>query len=74
MILRVLSISCVLTLIALALMVWSVCDPRPIPVMLAMSVAQAIGTLAFLLFAAVILNDLRKAGVLRLAWLKRWFR
>lgn len=71
---RLLSISCLLTLVALALMVWSVLDPRPTPVMLAMSVAQGIGTLAFLLYAFVILNDLRKAGLIRVWLPKRWSR
>jgi hypothetical protein len=70
---RLLSIACWLTLAALALMVYSVLVPRPIPVVLAMSVGQGLGTLAFLLFAFVFLNDLKKAGVLRLRlpWRKK---
>lgn len=71
---RILSVSCWLTLIALALMVWSVLDPRPTPVMLAMSVAQGIGTLAFALFAVVVISDLRKAGLIRVWLPKRWSR
>ena len=39
--------SAVLTLVALAMMVWSVLRPTPLPVMLAMSLGQAVGTAAF---------------------------
>lgn len=55
-----LRVSAVLTLIALALMVWSMLDPRPLPVMLAMSVAQGIGTLAFALYGIAVYRDLRR--------------
>jgi len=41
-----------------------VLDPRPIPVILAMSVAQGIGTLSFAMFGWVILRDLVRSGVL----------
>ena len=51
----------VLTLLGLALMVWSMLVPTPMPVMLAMSVGQAFGTLAFAAFGYVVLVDqLRK--------------
>jgi len=52
-----LKISSVLTLIGLALMVWSLAQPTPMPVILAMSVGQILGILAFLLFGAAILVD-----------------
>ena len=55
-----LRISAVLTLIALALMVWSMLDPTPLPVMLAMSVAQGLGTLAFSLYGLAVYKDLRR--------------
>jgi len=55
-----LKISAVLTLVALALMVWSMLDPTPLPVMIAMTVAQGLGTLAFGLYGFVILKDLRR--------------
>jgi hypothetical protein len=45
----------------LALFVWSLVDPRPIPVILAMSVGQALGTLSFLAFLGVVVYDLRAA-------------
>jgi peptidoglycan/LPS O-acetylase OafA/YrhL len=49
--------SSVLTLLALALMVWSVLVPTPMPVMLAMSVGQGLGTLAFGLYLWAVLID-----------------
>ncbi len=58
---RVLDASCVLALLALALIGWSLLDPRPIPVILAMSVGQAIGTLSFAAFLLVVVRDLRGA-------------
>lgn len=52
--------ACIATLLSLALMVWSVLDPTPLPVMVSMSMGQAIGTLALLLYlAAVLLFQLR---------------
>ena len=55
-----LRISGVLTLIALALMVWSMLEPTPLPVMLAMTVGQAIGTSAFALYLFVVIRDVRR--------------
>jgi hypothetical protein len=56
-----LQIAAVLTLMGLALMVWSLIQPTPMPVILAMSVGQALGTLAFALFGyAVLLDQFRK--------------
>lgn len=52
-----LKISSVLTLIGLALMVWSLAQPTPMPVILAMSLGQVLGILAFLLFGTAILID-----------------
>jgi hypothetical protein len=61
---QLLALACGLALIGLAFMVWSIFDPRPIPVVLAMSVGQGIGTLSLLLFVVVVLADLRRAKVL----------
>ena len=47
-------IACALAMLGLAAMVWSVIDPRPIPVFLAMSAGQAIGTLSLLIFLFVL--------------------
>lgn len=52
--------SAFLTLVALAMMVWSVLRPTPLPVMLAMSLGQAVGTAAFAIFGWVVLADLRR--------------
>jgi hypothetical protein len=46
-----------MTLVGLALMVWSMAQPTPMPVILAMSVGQGLGILAFLLFGIVALVD-----------------
>ena len=56
---KLLRFSAILTLVALVLMVWSMFDPTPLPVMIAMTVAQGLGTLAFGLYGYVIVQDLR---------------
>lgn len=58
-----LRIAAVLTLLGLALMVWAIVDPRATPVMIAMSVGQGLGTLAFAIYLGVVLADLRRARV-----------
>jgi hypothetical protein len=56
-----LKVCALLTLLGLALMVWSMLEPTPLPVILAMSVGQVFGSLAFALFGGVVLVDqLRK--------------
>jgi uncharacterized protein (DUF2062 family) len=57
---RLLQWSAVLTILALTLMVWSMLQPTPLPVMLAMTVGQLIGTIAFGLYGIVIVKDLRR--------------
>jgi hypothetical protein len=57
----VIRLSCLLALVALALIVWSMLDPRPIPVILAMSVGQVLGTLSFAAFLLIVARDLRAA-------------
>jgi hypothetical protein len=61
---RVLTASCWLAIAAVGLMVWSLFDPRPIPVVVAMSVGQALGTLSLLSFVFVVAADWRE-GVAR---------
>ena len=56
-----LRISAGMTLVALALMVWSLLEPTPLPVMVAMSVGQALGTIAFGIFGWVVFKDLTRA-------------
>jgi hypothetical protein len=55
-----LRISAVLTLLALALMVWSMLVPTPLPVMLAMTVGQAFGTTAFGLYVVIVVRQLQR--------------
>jgi hypothetical protein len=57
---RLLRVSVVLTLLALGLMVWSMVQPTPLPVMLAMTAGQALGTLAFATYGYVVIVDLRR--------------
>jgi CHASE2 domain-containing sensor protein len=58
---RLLVFACLLGLVGIALMSWSLFDQGWLPVMMAMSVGQGIGTLSFVLFLAVVLIDLRHA-------------
>jgi hypothetical protein len=53
------TLACALALFALGLIVWSLLDPRPIPVIVAMSVGQVIGTVSFAAFLVVVIGDLR---------------
>lgn len=57
---RLLQVAAVLAMVGLALMVWAVAVPTPMPVILAMSVGQALGTLSFLIYVVVIVADLRR--------------
>jgi peptidoglycan/LPS O-acetylase OafA/YrhL len=56
---RVLQVAALLALFGLAMMVWAVLVPTPMPVILAMSVGQGAGTLSFLLYLLVVIADLR---------------
>ena len=56
---RVMMLACVLALVALALIVWSLLDPRPIPVIVAMSLGQVLGTMSFVAYLVVVGGDLR---------------
>lgn len=56
-----LQVAAILTLLGLALMVWSLYQPTPLPVMLAMTIGQGLGTLAFLLFLIVVAGDAYRA-------------
>jgi hypothetical protein len=57
---RLLRAACVLALGALGLMVWSLFDPRPAPVIAAMSIGQVLGTLSFACFLYVMVADVRR--------------
>jgi peptidoglycan/LPS O-acetylase OafA/YrhL len=56
--------ACALALTALGLMAWGVLDPRPIPVVLAMSVGQVIGTASLGLYLIAVVADLRRSRAL----------
>jgi len=58
---RILFYACILGLIGLALMCWSLFDQGWIPVMMAMTVGQGIGTLSLALFILVVVIDLERA-------------
>lgn len=62
---RILQISAVTTLVALGFMVWSMLAPTPLPVMLAMTVGQGLGTLALGGYVYVVVRDLRQATRVR---------
>ena len=57
----VLRVAAVLTMIGLGLMVWSILVPTPMPVMLAMTVGQVVGTAAFALYGYAVVRDIRRA-------------
>jgi hypothetical protein len=56
---RILVASCAFALLALGLMTWSLFDPKPIPVVVAMSVGQMLGTLSLVAFVYVVAMDWR---------------
>jgi len=53
-----LRVACILALVALPLMVWSLFDGTVWPVLIALSVGQGLGTLSFFLFLVAIARDL----------------
>jgi len=55
--------SCGLTLAAVGLMVWSLLDPRPLPVVAAMSIGQILGTASLGAFLYAVGADLRSRYV-----------
>lgn len=50
-------VACVLALVALPMMIWSLFDPTVWPVMVALSVGQGFGTLSFALFLFAVARD-----------------
>jgi hypothetical protein len=62
---RVLYAACVTTLLATALMVWSLLEPTPMPVLVAMSAGQVLGTISLVSFLAVVAVDLRRVHLER---------
>jgi hypothetical protein len=64
---RLLQASAVMTLLAIALMTWALVDPTPLPVMLAMTGGQMLGTTALALYVFVIVRDLRRGRISKAA-------
>jgi hypothetical protein len=62
---RILRAACLLALVGIALMVWSLLVPSPMPVLVAMSAGQLLGTLSLGAFLCVVVADLRRAHVER---------
>ncbi len=56
---RVLRLSAICALLALGLMTWSLVDPTPAPVLLALSLGQLIGTVSFMGYLLVVVLDLQ---------------
>ena len=59
---RLLRLAAFCSLVGLAFMVWSLLDPRPIPIMAAMSIGQMIGMLSFAIFLGVVIYDARRTS------------
>lgn len=55
---RVLRVACVLALLGLALMIWGIFVPTPMPILIGLSVGQAMGTSSFVLYLIVLATDL----------------
>lgn len=55
-----LRIACVFALVGLALMMWSLFDPRPPPILIALSLGQVIGTFSLAIFVFVVVRDYRE--------------
>jgi hypothetical protein len=51
--------------LAVCLMLWSLIVPTPMPVLVAMSAGQVLGTLSLVAYLAVVLVDVRKAHLER---------
>lgn len=57
---QILRVSAAFAIVALLLMLWSLVDPRPAPVLIALSIGQALGTASFVAYITVVAWDLRR--------------
>lgn len=57
---HLLRIAAGMSLVALALMMWSLVDPTPAPVLIALSLGQVIGTVSFAIYLSIVAWDLRR--------------
>ncbi len=62
---RTLTAACFAGLFAIGLMVWSLIVPTPMPVLVAMSAGQVLGTLSLLAYLGVVAADVRRAHLER---------
>ena len=60
-------VACMLALVGLALMSYSILDPRAIPVIVAMSVGHAFGIGAFGCYLLAVILDIKRSGRASLA-------
>jgi hypothetical protein len=60
---RLLRVACVLALSSIAVMVFSVLVPRPLPVIFAMSIGHALGGLGFICYVLAVALDAFKREV-----------
>lgn len=51
--------ACGFAIVGLGFMMWSLFDPRPPPILLALSLGQVIGTLSLVVYVVVIVRDYR---------------
>lgn len=59
---RLVDVACVAALVGLAAMTWAIVDPRPVPVFVAMSAGQVIGTFSLFLFLVTLVAGVTRPG------------
>jgi hypothetical protein len=57
---HLLRVAAALSLVALALMMWSMFDPRPAPVLIGLSLGQLLGTSSFAIYLSIVIWDIRR--------------
>jgi hypothetical protein len=62
---RLIRVSAVLALVAIALMAWGLLGSGVVAIMVAMTVGQGLGTLSLLLYLVVLVRDLRRSRLLK---------
>ena len=61
---RILRAAAILALVALTLMVWGIFEPTAFPIMISMTLGQAIGTASFVMYLVVLARHARRARLL----------
>ncbi len=57
---HLLRVAAALSLVALGLMMWSIVDPRPAPVLIGLSLGQVLGTASFAIYLSIVIWDVRR--------------